>query len=158
MCPSSFFLALMVCWIFSFGNLYFHKCFLRCEWLTKTVFSRGFQIMVEWGWSWLMNGCRVHTCYWGLSANYPMHGLARLLPDPLVYGAGSHSSLNGTFVCGWMVNFCCSGRGKSMRDIVCRHDADVTVNFSFQVLYFSMLEVLFYFSKNIFPFPINPWA
>ena len=42
-----------------------------------------------------------------------------------------------------------------MRDIVCRHDADVTVNFSFQVLYFSMLEVLFYYFKNIFPFPIN---
>lgn len=42
--------------------------------------------------------CRLHSCTHG----YQTQGWARLLPGPLVCGAGSHSSQEGTFVPGRM--------------------------------------------------------
>lgn len=41
-----------------------------------------------------------------LSTYYLTHRWARLLPGPLAYDVGSHSFLKGTFICGWMPDFC----------------------------------------------------
>lgn len=52
-----------------------------------------------------MGYCRVYSQDCGLSAYKLISKWARHLPGPLAYGAGSHISLKGACVHGWMPNF-----------------------------------------------------
>lgn len=69
------FLALILCWYFSAGNLRFCKGSQVCGLLSKMVLYRGFWTVAE-------KGCiqfTVHSDDWSLSPYYPIHRWARLL-------------------------------------------------------------------------------
>lgn len=53
---------------------------------------QSYQTTAKRDWSQFMDHCRVHSWDWGLYAYYPAQAWARLLPAPLAYGAGTHSS------------------------------------------------------------------
>ena len=59
-------------------------------------------------------------------AYHQMYRWARLLLGPLVYSAGSYCSHKGTFVHGWLPNFCCQQRTQT-RYILLSHIAEVTL-------------------------------
>lgn len=83
------------CWNFSSGNLDIHKGSLIQRWLFKSVFSKGFETMVERKWNWSMRHCRIYSQDQGLWAYFPLHMWARLLLGPLAYDARCHSSPKG---------------------------------------------------------------
>ena len=55
------FLALMLCWNFSTGNLDCVTDSLGCEWLPKSVISRGSRTTAGRHWSLSMGHCRIHS-------------------------------------------------------------------------------------------------
>lgn len=84
---------------------------LSCVWLSKAVLSSSSLTAAKRGRSWFTGQCRVLSRDWGPSAFHLTHRRARPLPGPLVWGAGSHSSQEGTFVCIWMLNCRCRWGG-----------------------------------------------
>lgn len=101
----------MESWNFVYGNLDFHKDSLICEWLTQCSpgATRPWPIEAAVG----SQATAVSTP--GTKVCLPTiwcAGKVRLLPGSLAYSAGSTvpGSLEGTFVRGWMTNFCCWGR------------------------------------------------
>ena len=91
---------------FLLWNLDFHKGSLVYGWLSEIVFSRGSHTMDESGWSQFMGHCKIRS-----QDKVCMHitqqvSKARFFLNPLVYGAGSHSSHKGTSV-HWRMSNCC---------------------------------------------------
>lgn len=82
------FFAPTVCWDFSAENLGFYKGSLVFRWLSKTVLCRGCRTTARGAAarSWATAG----SAAWAESVR--PHLWAELLPGPLMYGAGPHSS------------------------------------------------------------------
>ena len=109
MCPLLDIFAQTLCWNFSTELLDFHKGFLFCGWLSKSVFPRASWTLAERSWSPFLGHFRVHSWDRGLYAYFLTHRLTRLLLGPWSVMLDHTAPTEGTFVCGWMPNCFCWG-------------------------------------------------
>ena len=124
----------VVCWNFSARSLGLHKGSLICEWLSKTVFSRGFLAGAKRDWSCLLGYCRVHSWDWSLCTCYPTRRGAKLLLDPYTHGARCHSSHQGTSICRRMLN-CCFWRDISEGSLICSSCCCLSISSLWNLVY-----------------------
>lgn len=149
-----FFFALVVFWNFS-GNLYLHKGSLICELFLRQCFQR-FPDHCQGGLAQvhgiLQNPppgqrCVYVTITQSMGRWDSSWALQGMVLDPT---ALSQALLS---MDGWWI-FVLGIEGQIWGIFVLL----MALNFSFQLLYFSMLEGPFYYFKNIFHFPLNPRA